>query len=210
MKEKDKISDIYRKQVDELLENQSGRTIPEPLNQGELDEIWNEISTDMDLGEVWNDISSDLDIVMPVDSGSGIILKTVAAVLIILIGMVPVKKAIPDSNISQPDILIENKQNEQPAELIIKNKSVDSNIGDQVKGDISLVLKRSLTEKGDGNKPALAESDKINLTREKPKAVSNEFVSQVSAASGMAETDLVISPDKISFEKSRYSTRIIP
>ena len=161
MKEKDKISEIYRKQVDELLENQSGHTIHEPLNQGELDEIWNEISTDMDLGEVWNDISSDLDIVMPVDSGSGIILKTIAAVLIILIGMVPVKKAILDSNISQPDILIENKQNEQPAELIIKNKSGDSNIGDQVKGDISPVLKRSLTKREDGNKPALAERIKL-------------------------------------------------
>lgn len=202
LKGTDKISDIYRKQVDELIEHQSGRNIPEPLNQGELDEIWNEISTDMDLGEVWNDISSDLDIVMPVDSGSGIILKTVAAVLIILIGMVPVKKAIPDSKISQPDILIENKQNDQPAEPIIKNKSVDSNIGARAKGDISPALKRSLTEKGDANKPALAESDKINLTREPPKPVSNEFVSQVSAASGMAEANLVISPDKISFEKS--------
>ena len=98
------------------------------MNQEELDEIWNEISTEMDIGEVWNDISSDLDIVMPVDSGSGIILKTVAAVLIILIGMVPVKKAILDSEIGQPDILIENKQNEQPAEPIIKNKSEDSNV----------------------------------------------------------------------------------
>ena len=202
MKEKDKISEIYRKQVDELLENQSGYTIPEPLNQGELDEIWNEISTDMDLGEVWNGISSDLDVVMPVDSGSGMMLKTVAAVLIILIGMVPVKKAIQDSNITQPDILIENKQNEQPAELIVKNKSGDPNIGDQVKGDISPVLKGSLTEKGDGNKAALAVMDKINLTREKPKPVSNEIVSQVSIASGMAETNMVIYPDKISFEKS--------
>jgi len=201
LKEEDKISDIYRKQVDELLENQSGHTIPEPLNQEELDEIWNEISTEMDLGEVWNGISSDLDIVMPADSGLGIILKTIAAVLIILIGMVPVKKAILDSKIGQPDILIENKQNEPPAEPIIKNESVDSNTGEQAKGYVYPVLKRYLTEKADGNQQALAESDKINLTTEKPEPVSNGSVSQVSAASVISEANLVISLDKLSFEK---------
>ncbi len=147
MKEKDKISDNYRKQVDELLDNQSGTDLVKPLNQEELDEIWEEISTEMDIGEVWNDISSDLDIVMPVDSGSGIIVKSIAAVLIILIGMIPVKISMLDSGFSQPDISIENKQNEQSAELIIKNKTGDPNIGDQVKGDISPAASGSSSDK---------------------------------------------------------------
>lgn len=67
MKAKDKISDNYRKQVDELLDIQSDNNQFKPLDQEELDGIWKEISTEMEVNEVWNDISSELDRVMPVD-----------------------------------------------------------------------------------------------------------------------------------------------
>ena len=120
MDRKDKISDNYRKQVDELLDNQSDLDLFIPLNQEELDEIWEEISTEMDIGEVWNEISSDLDIVMPVDSGSGIIVKSIAAVLIILIGMIPVRKNYWIRKLVSHNILIENKQNDTTSRGIIK------------------------------------------------------------------------------------------
>jgi hypothetical protein len=207
---KDKISDNYRKQVDELLDNQSGLNLFDPLNQEELDEIWEEISTEMDIGEVWNNISSDLDTVMPVDSGSGIIFKSIAVVLIILIGMIPVKKAILDSGISQPDILIKNKQNEQPAELIAKNKPGDSNKGEQVKGDISPALRSSLDKSEVGNKPTPAERNRTSLTQGTPIPVSNVVDSKVLSASEMADSNLVVSRDKIPIEKSNIPPALFP
>jgi hypothetical protein len=210
LKRKDKISDTYRKQVYELLDNQSDLNLSKPLNQEELDEIWEEISTEMDIGEVWNDISSDLDIVMPVDSGSGIIVKSIAVVLIILIGMIPVKKAILDSGISQPDILIENKQNEQSAELITKNKLGDSNIGEQAKGDISPALRSSLDKSEDGNKPTPAVGNRTDLTQGTPIPVSNEIISKVLTASDTADSKPVISQNNIPIEKSNIPPALFP
>jgi hypothetical protein len=185
---KDKISDNYLKQVDELLDNQSDIDLFNPLNQEELNEIWEVISNEMDIDEVWNDISSDLDVIMPVDSGSGIIVKSIALVLIILIGLIPAKKAILDSGINQPDILIGNKQKEQSTELTTKNKHWDSNIGKQVKGDISQALRNSFDNSEDGIKPALAERNRTGLTQETPVPVSNEIVSMVLAASEMSDS----------------------
>jgi len=63
---KDKISDIYRAQVDELLDNQSDLDLYEPLDPDEMNEIWVEISSGIDITETWSKISSDLDILMPV------------------------------------------------------------------------------------------------------------------------------------------------
>jgi hypothetical protein len=180
------------------------------LNQEELDEIWEEISTEMDIGEVWNNISSDLDVVMPVDSGSGIIVKSIAAVLIILIGMIPVKKAILNSGISQPDVLIENKQNEQPAELITKNKPGDFNKEEQGKGDISPALRSSFDKSEDGNKPIPAERNRTGLTQGTPIPVRNEVVSRVLAVYKMADSNLVISPDIIPTEKSNIPPVLFP
>jgi hypothetical protein len=210
LKEKDKISDNYRKQVDEILDNQTNLNLFNPLNQEELVEIWEEISTEMDIGEVWNNISSDLDIVMPVDSDSGIIVKSIAVVLIILIGMIPVKKAILDSGINQQDILIETKQNERSAELISKNKSGDYNTGEQVKGDISPALRSSLDKSEDGSKPAPAERNKTDLIQGTPIPVSNEIVSKVLAASEIADSNMVISLDKIPTEKSNIPRVLFP
>ena len=144
MNDKVNISDNYRKQVDNFTDNQSGLNSYDPLNQDELDEIWEEISTEMDMDVVWDGISADLDVVMPVDSGHSIIFKSIAVVLIILFGMIPVQKILLDSHDEQPDKFIEKKQNEQPAELIYKNKPGDSTTGDMVKGDISPALSSSI------------------------------------------------------------------
>jgi hypothetical protein len=210
LKTKDKISDNYRKQVDELIDNQCGPDLFNPLNQEELDEIWEGISTEMDIGEVWNDISSDLDIIMPVDSGAGVFVKSIAAILIILIGLIPVKIAILDSDISHQDILIEKKQNEQSTELIIKNIDGDSNAGKQVKSDISPVSRSSSDKIEDGNKPTLAVGNRTGLTQGTPIPISNEVVSKVLAASEMVDSNLVVLLEKIPTEKSIIPEALFP
>lgn len=212
MKAKDKISDKYRKQVDELLDDQSDISLFRSLDQKELDEIWEEISTDLDIGEVWNEISSDLDIVMPVDTNSGIFVKSIAAVLIILIGMVPVKKEILDSRIDQPDILVENRQNEQSKEVIVKNKSGDPNIGEQAKMtiDISPALKRSLNTGEYVNNPKPVDRNRIGLTRKIEKLASDKVVFQGSSASEKTESNTDTPENNISTEKPNILPAVFP
>jgi len=207
---KDKIPENYRKQVDELLDDQSGFNFNNPLNQEELDEIWEEISVEMDMDEVWDGISSDLDILMPVDSGSGTIVKALAVILIILFGMIPVQKILLDPHNDQPDKFIEKKQNEQPAELIAKNKPGDPNAGEQVKGDLSPALRSSFDKSEDGNKPIPAERTKIGLTQGTLVPVSTGIVSNVLTVSGLAVSNLVVSRDEIPIEKSGLRPALIP
>jgi hypothetical protein len=180
------------------------------LNQEELDEIWEKISNEMDIDEVWNGISSDLDIVMPVNSGSGRFVKYVAAVLIIIIGLITVRIAFLDSGINRKDILTENKQNQQSTKLTMKSKPGDSHTGEQMKGNIPPALKRSLDKNSDINKTTLPERDRTDLIREATIPVRNEFVSEVFAASEMVDSDLVVSQNKISVEKSNNLPVLIP
>jgi hypothetical protein len=213
LKDKDNILENYRKQVDELLDNQSDLNLFNSLNQEELDKIWEEISAEMDIDDVWNNISSDLDIVMPVNTGSGIITKLIAiiaAVLIILIGTISVKKAILDSDISQPDILTKTRQNEQSAELIKKNESGNSNLVEHAKGDISTVLRSSSDRIEDSNMATPADMNKTGLVQKTPIHVSNVFVSKVLTASEMADSNLVVSLDKIPIKKSSIPPALFP
>ncbi len=210
MNGKDKISDNYRKQVDDILTSQANPERFDPLEQEDLDEIWEGISTEMDIGEVWNGISSDLDTLMPVDSGSGFIVKSIAIVLIILLGMIPAKKILLDSGINQPEFSNDSKPNEQSADLIIKNKSLDSSTGEQVEEDISPASRSPLEKSEEGNKPALAERRRIDLTLETPMSVSIKVVSKVKVTSEMAGSNLVVSPDKIPTEKSSIPPVLFP
>lgn len=210
MKAKDKISENYRKQVDELLDNKSDLNLSEPLSQEELDEVWEEISTEIDLGEVWSEISSDLDVVMPVDTSYGIFAKAIVALIIILICMIPVKKAIIDSQIVKPDNLIENRQNEQSEELIDKNISEDPNIGDQPKLYSSPVLNQSLNAGEEGNKPTTVESNRTDLTQKTLISISNEVPVPDLSASETTDSNLVISPDNNTIEKSNILKALFP
>jgi hypothetical protein len=210
LKEKDKISDKFREQVDELLDNQSDNKLFNPLNEEELDEIWEEISAEIDISEVWNGISSDLDIVMPVNSVSGIFAKSIAAVLIILIGMIPVKKAIMDSHIDQPGIIVENRQNAQPAELIINNKPVDSNISEQTKEDRSAAIKSSLYKTKDVNNSNPEEINRTGLIQDKAIPSGGEVVFRVLSLSEAVDSDLIIYTDRILNEKSNILPVLIP
>jgi hypothetical protein len=212
LKAKDNISDNYRKQVDDLLDNQSDPGLFRTLDQEEIDEIWNEISTEMDLGEVWKEISSDLDIVMPVETNSGLFAKSIAAALIILIGMVPVKKTILDSHINQPENLIETRQNEQSAEMMIKNKSGDSKIAEQAKMTIDILpaLKRSLNKSEYGNNRIPLERDRNDLTRETENPANDKVVFQVSFVSETADSN-IDAPDNHNInEKPNILPAVLP
>jgi hypothetical protein len=124
--------------------------------------------------------------------------------------MIPVKKILLDSGISQPDSLTENNQTEQSEELIIKNIPEDSNIGEQTEEDISPASKKSVNADEGGNKPNAVESNRYRLIRETPISISNEVIVQVLPASITADSSLVISTDKIQIEKSGDSAVLIP
>jgi hypothetical protein len=212
VKGEDNISEKYRKQVDKILDSQSDHNSFNPLSQEELDEIWEKLSVEMDIDEVWNEISSDLDIAMPVDphSGSGIIFKSFAAVLIILIGMIPVNKKILDSGISRMDILFENKQNEQSPELIATHKSLDTNTGEQPKDGITEESGISLDKSEDIIKLTSAERNRTDLKQGTPIPAGNVVVSRDSASSGKADSNLVISKDKNPIEESAIPPALLP
>ena len=129
---KDNISDDYRKQVEDFIENQSDLGSYIPLQQDELDASWEEISEALDIEEIWSNISSDLDIEMPANSGSGLLVKAIAAILIILISVISVKKPMPDYGSVKPDIMMGNKQNQQSAKPIIIDKPGAFNRGGKV------------------------------------------------------------------------------
>ena len=205
MNKRDKISDNYRKRVDGLLQNQSDLDLFNPLNQAELDEIWEEISTEMDIDEIWKNISSELDIARPVDSGFDLIIRILAAVLIILLGLIPVKKTMLDPGISQTDISSETRHNEQSAASGIKNKGEDSSTGEQKKGDISPALRSSLDKSGDAHKLIPAAGNRNWLTLEIPMPLINEAISEVLTVSETSDSSLVVSPDKIPTRKSGIS-----
>lgn len=114
MKDKDKISEVYRKQVEKFIGNQSENCLLPQLTLHEENEIWEEISDEMDIDEVWSNISYELDTDMPGIHGSGVILKSVAIFIVLLMGLVPAKKVIPDSVIAKQDIFAENLNNKLP------------------------------------------------------------------------------------------------
>jgi hypothetical protein len=177
LKAKDKIAENYRKQVDNLLDNQSVTNLSGPLDQAEIEEIWREIATEMDIGEVWEHISSDLDIVMPVDINYGIFVKSIAAALIILIGFVPVNKTISDSPVHKHGILIENTQNAQPEELIGKKLSGDNKINEKDKGSLILtsVIKNAKSKNDVFQETEIPVAEKVV-----PKIASDSYISDLN------------------------------
>jgi hypothetical protein len=194
---RDKISDNYRKQVNEFLDNPSGRDFFSTLNQSELDGVWEEITAEMDIEEVWNAISSDLDVLMPVDSGSGFVVKTIASVLIILVATIPARKAITDTAINHQDIIIENKQSEEPAALVIKNSIEVSGSRDQAKADISPLSANSSNKVEGYYNLTRAQSTSSDLIHGKPLPLSNDVVSKVMTTTELADNSISISPYKI-------------
>lgn len=94
MKEKDKITGAYREQVDRFIHDQALTGPSGKIGQEELDEVWEEICSELDLSETWVKISSQLNTIMPVDPGPGLFFKGCAAMLLVLLMLTPVRRAI--------------------------------------------------------------------------------------------------------------------
>jgi hypothetical protein len=204
--EKNHISEDYRKRVDELLRNQSDPYFINSLNKEELDEIWREISSEMDISDVWDDISSDLDIQMPAVSGSGIIVKYVAIVLLIVASLIPVRKGTESSVPVHTDNLTELVQDQKSEVLIIKDKQVDSKTEKRVKGTIVPESERSPVKREDMEKPALADISEIRMVEETltlENADVNPDITQDAVINNIKPAD---SPDLIHVEESNLPT----
>ncbi len=92
MAPRDHISEDYRNRIDAILDQRSYLPFSDPLSREEQDSLWEEITTDLDIRDVWNGISTELDSPMPLNSGYNTVLRSVSALLIIGMCLVPVKK----------------------------------------------------------------------------------------------------------------------
>lgn len=102
MKDKDKISGIFRILIDEHIDSQSNNKPVSKTERDDINESWDAISFELDIDEVWTGISHKLDKIMPAGSDSGLILKFVAGILIVLSGISPVKNYFKDSGNLNP------------------------------------------------------------------------------------------------------------
>ncbi len=78
------------------------------LSDGEMDEVWDEISVGIDIEEVWNGISADLRKGIMVDRGPGALLKLIAVALVVLTGFVPGNNREPYHSILRNEKVIIN------------------------------------------------------------------------------------------------------
>jgi hypothetical protein len=204
LKEKANISDIYRRQVDDLIDRLPDAGFIAPLDQQELDGIWEEISIEMEIDEIWNDISSDLDDLMPPHADFGIFLKSLAIALIILIGMFPVKKALMEQDDNKTENLIKAERNEQISGLNLKNNAVKSNMEEKVKRDITPVFENSSDSDGSDNSIILieAENKRLGLAKEISGSENKAVYSSKLPSSGIALSEPGISQDKVVPENS--------
>lgn len=213
LKGKDKIADEYSKRIEDHLDNQSDPDFFKSLDHEELDQIWEEISYEMDISEVWNKVSSDLDVVMPADSGSGIIFKSVVVILIFLIGMIPVKKVQLDSLDSAgilPEIKIENKLNEQSESEIIKGNDRDNKKSEQYKENVSPVLISSFNKSYERADPIFTKRNITDFKYAKPISAGTEGISNLLVVQKIADPGLIVSANKVPDETTVIPSVFIP
>ncbi len=206
---KDKISEIYQKEVDELLDNRSDFNLMETLSNEELDEIWEEISTETDIEEVWKNISSDLDALIPADSGSGILIKSIAAVLVILLGVIPVSKTSLISGADEAHNLTEASQDEQPEMHKTENNTFYFQEKGGIKGNISTEARSSYNEIELANSDIIEKVGESRPVQIAPIQVSNDIDFNVLAVRGKDDTNLFIYTEEIPFEKFHSSTALL-
>lgn len=92
VRRKDKISEKYFEQINRLINDQSASGSTGPIGQGELDQLWEEICSALDIEETWIRISSGMDTTMPVDKGPGLFFRGCAAIVLILLILAPVRR----------------------------------------------------------------------------------------------------------------------
>lgn len=108
MKEKDKIEAKYHEHVGRFIMGRHEAGSRVDLLPEDLDEIWEEVRSELDIGDVWLQISSGLDKIVPPLHGPGLFQKCCAAVILILSVLIYVEKTVPE-----PDTTFQ----EMPAEL---------------------------------------------------------------------------------------------
>jgi hypothetical protein len=145
LKDRDKISYYYHRQVEDILDNQSDLKFFDPLNREELEEIWEDMSVRMDIDEVWSSISSDLDQVMPVSAGTGIIVKSVAIFIVVLTAIIPARKEIIESGNVIQDVLIVNNTGKAASGPDLFDKGQSTSAENRLTGVISPSLESTST-----------------------------------------------------------------
>lgn len=181
-----------------------------PLNKKELDEIWERISTEIDIDEVWGGISSGLDTIMPEDSSFGIISRTVAAILILLIGFLPVtRKVLEIQEITKSDILIETGKSDESS--LNQNKKISGfDKGDQNKEYKSQAKKEFKINSKRDNEATPSESNLIiaaqeSLIPDSNKIVSNAFAACQTNVSQLADSSRNLLIDRLAIQQSLVS-----
>lgn len=188
-----KIIDIYRKQVDNLIDNLSGYGMSGNLDQEEIDDLWEDISSDLDIDEVWTGISSDLDSLMPEDRTPGLILKSFLIGLIILIGFIPVVKKPPDPAAAEPLISTEKGNIDHSSGYISVLESDDPGFA-VTEGLVDIKEPALLFEKDRDGESPVAKKSRQNVPEEGSViSVNPEKASTVLNIDRVDDSDLIIS-----------------
>jgi hypothetical protein len=199
---KDKISDKYREEVEKLLGDKYSFDPSVPLSREEQDEIWEEISDQLDIDAVWRSILSDLDSIMPAENSSGILIKSVAAIFIILIGLIPVKKT---SLISGSDFAansIETGLDDQAEQEETEDKTLNYYAEEPLGGDISPEMKNFSDKSGLSVMDDHEESSVTGILHITATNVSKEQVSDALVVGSVDDHRLIVSQSEIPSEKS--------
>lgn len=103
MKNKEKISAIYRNHVTRIVNSLDPSDNTGSLRPDETDDVWEEICARLDIEEVWVKISAGLKTVVPPSHGPGFFHKCSAALLLILAVIVNFEKPGPDDTPQGPE-----------------------------------------------------------------------------------------------------------
>jgi len=129
VKGKDNIEEIYREQVERFTEDQPETGSRSSLLPEELDEIWEDVSSGLDIGNFWLQISSGLDKNLPPHHGPGFFQKCCAAIILILSVLIYVEKTVTEPDAIKQETLTEKNGTEPPGNSITE-RYCDETTGD--------------------------------------------------------------------------------
>jgi hypothetical protein len=176
LKNRDIISENYRKQVESHLDDLANGIIPDMNSEKDIEETWSEITDGLDIDDVWKNISADLDYIMPVRDYYSYLIKLIAAVIVILSGLISVNK-MDESNVN--------------------GSAIPEIPGVKVKKEVISVFPgtQPLPAERDSGKPSIkqtlvssTESEAIKFTQGKGEKTQPEPTSRISFSTNKADT----------------------
>lgn len=203
------LSEKYRKRIDEFLTDQSDLKLSEPLSQIERDEIWEDISDEMDIGETWDRISSDLGQVMPSNLDFSIIFKFIAALLIMFVALIPVKKEIQIAGTGQKEFLIPQEQIENTKETITENIHKGPDTEERLNGEPPSPSGYISDSGKDVQDPIRTEYNGTGLINQTPYIVADGLTAGIADTSELDEANIHSPFPDNQFEKSRISPDLL-